>query len=44
MILIYSKDDGGWYWERYDWVQSILYPTEEAALKAKRTDSIRWEN
>ena len=39
--LVYSPDDGGWYWERWsDDATSVVYPSEAAARSA---DPIEWE-
>ena len=40
--LIYSPDDGGWYWENEDWVTSITYPTQEEAIEAYIAKNIDW--
>lgn len=39
--LVYSKDDNGWYWERYaDWWCSQLFTSRDAALQAMQDDRV----
>ena len=44
MHLVYSRDDGGWYWERYgDWATSQVFATELDAKLAAVDNTIAWE-
>lgn len=48
LTLIYSPDDGGYYWEDQNptenaWRVSVIYKTESEAESARRSGSIRWE-
>lgn len=42
MRLIYSPDDAGYYFERYDFAPSALYPTKGQALAALRGGLVEW--
>lgn len=44
MRLIYSPDDGGYYWERRDWKRSQVFKTEQAAREALAHDECVWED
>ena len=44
MDLIYSADDGGWYFQRYsDWKVSQLFDTEDDAIAARNRGELEWE-
>lgn len=44
MQLIYSPDDNGYYWQRFeDWKVSQIFFTEGDAIRAKQTDQLLWE-
>lgn len=45
MKLIYSPDDGGYYWQQSgptDWRTSQLFKTREAAIRAQQRGTLRW--
>ena len=44
MRLIYSRDDGGYYWERRDWKRSQVFKTEAEARRALANDECVWED
>ncbi|HXG08387.1 MAG TPA: hypothetical protein VNK04_01215 [Gemmataceae bacterium] len=44
MRLVYSADDGGYYWEDDQWRQSQLFRTHEEAMQARRSGKLRWEH
>lgn len=42
--VIYSPDDGGWYFHHYGWHKtSQLFPTRTAALLALDDGTVAWE-
>ena len=44
MRLIFSRDDGGWYWERRDWKRSQVFKSEAAARTALKAGECVWED
>ena len=44
MRLIYSPHDGGYYWERWDWKTSQVFPSKQEALDALRHNRCRWDD
>lgn len=43
--LVYSPDDGGWYFHNYDNdAVSITYPTESDARMAWANHAVNWES
>ena len=44
MRLVFSPDDGGWYWQAYDWTTSQLFATEEEARAARSAGQLVWSS
>jgi hypothetical protein len=45
MHLVYSPDDGGFYWERFsDWAVSQVFRSKAEAIRARHEESIIWKS